>query len=123
MGRLVLAGANVWDAAEGSRRATVVVDGKRIVEVAAEVQLRPDDRVVDRGLHPGAGRREQRERGSQKRGHDRGRRPGQPGADHARPARPAAAATARSTAMDLLTDSWCPASGSESATTPPPAWT
>jgi imidazolonepropionase-like amidohydrolase len=49
MGRLVLAGANVWDAAEGSRRATVVVDGKRIVEVAAEVQLRPDDRVVDVG--------------------------------------------------------------------------
>jgi imidazolonepropionase-like amidohydrolase len=49
MGRLVLVGANVWDAAEGSRRATVVVDGTRIAAVGDDVAVQPDDRVVDLG--------------------------------------------------------------------------
>jgi imidazolonepropionase-like amidohydrolase len=49
MGRLVLRDANVWDAAEGSRRATVVVDGERIAHVGPAVDAAPDDRVVDLG--------------------------------------------------------------------------
>jgi imidazolonepropionase-like amidohydrolase len=52
MTRLVLSDATIWDAAHGSRRGTVVVDGKRIAEVVptgVAVAAGPDDRVVDLG--------------------------------------------------------------------------
>jgi imidazolonepropionase-like amidohydrolase len=52
MTRLVLSDATIWDAAHGSRRGTVVVEGKRIAGVlpaGLAVEPGPDDRVVDLG--------------------------------------------------------------------------
>jgi len=52
MGRTVFSDAAVWDAPGGARRATVVVEGNRITDVApagTPVEARRDDRVVDLG--------------------------------------------------------------------------